>query len=170
MPGASSFRVRGINDKGVAVGNFYVGGKGYGFVRAVDGTITPFTSDTSYGVTSHIAINAAGTVVGFYSAGTLPYERGFVRAPDGTTTLLTDKQMTNLLSINKKGDAAGLMSDLSYKGPFYGFIRAADGTITKFMPLGAYSLYSTFINGNGQIAGTYMSLDSKYPHGYIRLP
>jgi hypothetical protein len=168
VSGASGTRVQGLNDKGDVVGTFRAGNSaGYGFVRSADGTIATFKFDTTFGVFT--AINSVGAVVGYYGA-TPSDSRGFLRAPDGTITLLSDAQNSLLMSSNNQGTAAGLKSNYTYKGPFHGILRASNGAMTTFSPLGAYTTYSTFINAGGQVAGTYSSSDSKYPHGYIRLP
>ena len=126
----------------------------YGFVRAADGAITDFVAPGGNDTigTYASAVNAAGTLTGYYLNYVYPEEGppvllafGLVRASDGTLTTLsapdagtgpsTPAQGTYSLSINTRGDLAGYYIDANIAA--HGFVRSAGGTFTSFDAPGA---------------------------------
>jgi hypothetical protein len=111
--------VEGINNFGTAIGNFSIfRAFTQGFVRTVDGTITPLpTPETIGGKTVfaifYSSINDAGVTVGSFQD---PDENffGFVRGPQGNYTLVqnpANPASSGLTGINNRGTAAGTYLD-----------------------------------------------------------
>ena len=71
-------------------------------------------------------------------------------------------------SINANGDIAGTWEDPSYGNAIRGFLRTADGTITKFDPQGRFGADVRGINDNDWIVGDYP--DGANTDGFIRAP
>jgi hypothetical protein len=90
------------------------------------------------------------------------FGQSYVRVLDGYATFP--------LSINKQGEIAGFGVDGNLS-PF-GFVRAADGTLTGFRVPGFAPTYAFSINDAGAITGYY--LGPPFPfitnHGYVRDP
>jgi hypothetical protein len=156
----------------------------HGFVRAADGTVTPFDAPgagSGYAQgTFPFSINAAGEIVGMYSDGNNVYH-GFLRAADGAITTLDDPGAspaghngTNLMGINTVGAIAGLYRDAS--AVYHGFVRAANGVITPFeAPDAGTGTYAgtepISINAAGDITGVYVVsyvLHAAVYHGFVR--
>jgi hypothetical protein len=93
-----------------------------------------------------------------------------------TYVSFTNVADTFAYSINDSGVVAGSTSPNDSLGPFYGLVRAADGTITNFNAPGnaLLSIFAYSINGAGAIAGYYVGLPFTFPnftnHGYVRDP
>jgi len=156
-----------------------------------DGVMTSFDPPGSLGVSAlpysfgtGLAVNAAGTVAGYYfeSISGNPFGgnyRGFLRTPDGNfTTFDAGSEATCCLwtftyDVNSSGVAIGSYNDDTNSN--YGFIRATDGTITVLDAPGA-GLDNPFmgtapqsINDHGEVAGYYMDTNFAV-HGFIYRP
>jgi hypothetical protein len=168
-----------INTAGVTSGYWVDDSYVYhGFVRATDGTITPF--DAAPGAPFTLAnnpngINPAGTISGFW-VDTGGVYHGFVRATDGTITSYDAPHAVGTVgfAINPAGAIAGSYGDKS--GAEHGFVRDPDGKITEFNAphAGKGSGQGTGtiglgINSMGVIAGQYVDKDGVY-HGFVRDP
>jgi hypothetical protein len=160
----------------------------HGFLRARDGAFTIFDAPgagTASGQgTRAYSINASGTIAGWYSDAK-GLVHGYLRARDGRFTTFdvpgaggagTGPYPGTLASfINPSGAIAGFYTDANYAG--HGFVRAPDGTITKFDAPGAgtgsgegtYVVTPTGgINPAGEITGD--SCDAVTCHGFLRTP
>lgn len=73
LPHSTSIKVQSINDLGTIAGSYDTGSTTGGFIRTSDGTVTK----VKYGA---LAINAGGTIIGFYT-NEEEKMRGFVRVP-----------------------------------------------------------------------------------------
>ena len=151
-----------INSKGVVTGYSQF----IGFVRAADGTITPFSVPGGTN-TYAMAINGKGVIAGYDIAATDGSVHAFVRATDGTMAPIDvpGADGTIAQSIDSKGDIVGY----SYGGAGHqGFLRTKNGTITSFRPQGC-DVYTASIAFDGDIVG--QCVDSSFvSHGYIRHP
>ena len=159
-----------------------------GFVRATDSTITefdavPYTALKAGQGTIPISINSAGDIAGTYIDAN-NVNHGFVRAADGTITVFlagplatSRSQGTVAMSINDSGQVAGFylaQDSKGFPGPFDGFVRAADHTITTFSAPGSSTSYAAgtqvySINSSGEIAGSYVD-SSNDRHGFVLTP
>jgi hypothetical protein len=172
-----------INAAGVIAGTCSVSGYS-GFVRTADGAITTFEAPGGVFVTgtNAEAINAAGTITGYYTSevpqgqgNPILLAYGFVRAADGTFTTFSAPnagtggypyhQGTYSLSINKAGAIGGYYVDIN--GVSHGFAGTAAGAITSFDPPGSVGTYGESINAAGDIAGYYVDA-SAADHGFVR--
>ena len=152
-----------INNKGVVAG-WYGNYPGQGFVRAADGTITTFDVPGASSTTV-LSINDKGMVVGYYSG-----SYGFLRTASGKikTIKVSSAVMTLASAVNDNSVIAGEYLDQSGIG--HGFVRAADGKVTKFDIPGVtnpFDVYPASINSSGTIAGWYMASDYTF-HGFLR--
>src|ERR1700742_5190437 len=115
-----------------------------------------FTTFTVPGATDTqaTAINAVGTVTGFYSVH--GQKQGFVRATDGTITTFAAPGLADVVptSINAAGWIAG------YAGSGQSFLRYPDGSTQVFHVKGARYTTATTINVSGYISGTYTNADN----------
>ena len=130
VTGASTTYAVAINPSGTIVGYYATSGVHHGYVRAPDGTITPFDATgagTLYGQgTVPYGLNPEGAIVGsYYNSSFELYP--FLRAPDGTFTPLTTLY-TYAVAINPEGTIAGWYNDVSAVA--HGYVRAPDGTVT----------------------------------------
>ena len=159
-----------------------------GFVRATDGTITefdavPYTTLKAGQGTIPVSINSAGDIAGTY-IDTNNVNHGFMRAADGTITVFLAGQLatsrsqgTVAMSINDLGQVAGFylaQDSKGFPGPFDGFVRAADGTITTFSAPDSSASYAAgtqvySINASGDISGSYVD-SSNDRHGFVLTP
>ena len=166
---------KGINPKGEIEGWYIDGSNVYhGFLRTLDGAITPF--DPPGGPGAHaLGINPAGAITGSYGdVGSGVH--GFLRAPDDTFTTFDAPGAaipgTFANSLNPSQAIIGYYFDA--KGVAHGFLRAPDGTFTSFdAPLvGGQPVQFTvpnFINAAGMIVG--FSFDNNgLAHGFLRTP
>ena len=90
-------------------------------------------------------------------------------APDAGTAL---GQGTQAIGISSAGEIVGYYVDPT--GVYYGFVRAADGTITEFNAKGSGSAVgqgtaSGAIDKRGTTAGYYLD-SSSVAHGFVRTP
>jgi hypothetical protein len=161
----------------------------HGFVRAANGTFTPFDVTGAPTAIRHrgtvpLSSNAGGDVTGFYvDAGAVRH--GFVRvAASGMITTFdapgagtASTEGTVPIHIGTAGDITGFYKDAG--GTFHGFIRkASTGVITPGIdapgassgPSGKVSFIGTLptgIDATGDIAGVYSGTDGLY-HGFLR--
>jgi hypothetical protein len=168
---------QGINAAG-AIAGWYAGASGnQGFVRAADGTITPFDAPggTDTLDTYPEGINVAGTITGYYVSFDNPVflDHGFVRAANGTFTTFDapgagtgDLQGTYPLSISTGGAVTGYYSDAN--GTYHGFLRRTSGTIASFDPPGSAATTAMSISGIGAVTGYYYTAVDEMYHGFVR--
>lgn len=186
VPGSAGTFVTGINDAGTVTG-YYLDVQSqdsHGFVRAADGTITVFDGPTTIfgpGHASPASINSSGTIVG------VDYEQGFVRTPDGSTSLFDASGQgdatTAPADINDASVVVGGVSTPVLCDPAdvscianpgnTGFARSffGAGAFTMFTPPFPNVVNSTArgVNAGGTIVGTYGDTN-QVSHGYLRLP
>jgi hypothetical protein len=125
-----------------------------------------------------------GTIVGpIYDSNSVFH--GWVRAPNGTITILPDApgagtgaplQGTAAIGMNSSGAITGSVIDANYT--YHGFLRSPDGSYTVFEAPGAATgigestLLGTHgfnINSSGEIAGNYFDANS-VGHAFVRAP
>jgi hypothetical protein len=161
----------------------------HGFVRASDGTITVFdapgagTCSASCGTigngqgTRAFAINPSGEITGFYTDNSGSCH-GFVRAPDGTFSQIdapdagtgpfpqgTFPSEITPMGINPAGAITGFYVDAN--SVQHGFVRANNGKITEFDPLGSIFTNPNAIDALGEITGFYF--DANFVgHAFLR--
>ena len=138
------------------------------------------------------AINAAGTIAGFFTMSYYPEPGcnplsmgGFVMSPGGEVTLFQPPgqipEFHNLavgasfifaphwVSIDQAGDISGSYFDMA--GYLHGFVRNPYGTIASFDPPESKQTNPTSINDGGTIAGYYFYSRGGGPGmGFIRIP
>ncbi len=173
----------GINQAGAITGQYFDGNYvSHGFLRAPDGTITPFDV-LGAASTAAESINPAGAITGeYFDANGVAH--GYLRASDGSIStfdapgagsLANSFQGTFATSINSSGWISGFIVDES--GVYHGFLRAPDGTFTGFHDRhagaspgeGTWPAGISGINPAGVIAGSYQDNDGVY-HGLVRTP
>ena len=162
----------------------------HGFLRQPDGTITAIDDDPSDPNHPHFcsglpcfaalqpqAINATGQITGIY--GLAIYDNvivyGFVRQPDGTIIRFFASpeppsrfDHTVPRSINAEGQITGSVSVPSGQFFWHGFLREADGTITRFDLGNGRNTFPAAINAAGQITGYFYDPYPHTVHGFIR--
>jgi len=198
VPGAGTDGHRGtiplsINAAGTIAGSFSDGNAVFhGFLRAANGSFTKFdalgagSNPYSDDGTVAFAVNATGTVTGYYNSSTSG-AHGFVRAVNGAITSFDAPEAlsgggflgTNPTSIDAAGEIAGTYIDSSSKR--HGFLRDANGTIVPFDAPGADKAACTpkfagtifcgagavGINKLGDVTGVYVDTDGVL-HGFLR--
>jgi hypothetical protein len=159
----------------------------HGFVLPAGGQIATFDAGSAAGAhqgTIPISINASGTIAGTYIDGNSA-SHGFVRAANGLITTFdaplapttTAQRGTAAMSINDSGVIVGFYTTGSVgTGAYYGFQRAANGTITavndpnagsSIGPNGTKQGTSAYgINASGEIVGGYKDSNS-VQHGFV---
>lgn len=158
-----------INDSGVIAGSYVDFSNGqhtsFGFVRDAQGRITTFSAATSNDDTDVVlAINNAGTVVGYYDQDVVTTgdndQHGFLRDSAGNVTIFdpVGSMGTVPASINTGGQVAGYYTDGN--GIQHAFIRNTDATFIVFSIPGATMLsggvsaiHAVSINDSGETAG-----------------
>ncbi len=180
----------GINDLGGLTGYYTdANSVAHGFLRSPDGKFTTFDVPGSGGFGSFpITINLEGAVVGFYTDSNDLFH-SFVRYPNGkySAFLVPGQCQTNgsegcygseLSNINFFGLGVGNYMDNTTNLVQHGFIRQADGTLTRFDAPGAGTgpgqgtgCPGCFagLNQLGEIGGIYTDSKTVY-HGFIRTP
>jgi hypothetical protein len=125
--------------------------------------------------TNPSAINAAGTIVGYYFDSNLT-RHGFLRAANGAIKKFNapgagtgELQGTHPIAINAAGVVTGSLTDDGNVN--HGFVRAANGTITTFDVPGASTSQNggtipAGIDAKGEIAGTWQ--DTSSAHCFFR--
>jgi probable HAF family extracellular repeat protein len=154
-----------------------------GFMRAVNGTVTPF-SVTGAGTgkdqgTFPTCINGAGEIAGVYIDSN-NVVHGFVRSSGGTFTTFdaaaTSSAQGNpywgtyVVAIDPAGDVAGAYMDVNTT-VIHGFVRAANGTITPIDAPNAgtganQGTAATAIDPAGDVTGMYVDANSVI-HGFL---
>ena len=136
VPGAATGFSQGtfptaINSEGVITG-YYTGasdGLNHGFLRAPNGTITPFDPTGSQGTQAY-GINPAGEITGFYydSSG---FSHGFLQTGGSPTAPAPPASFTFTFpqAINPAGSITGFYEDAN---GIHFFLRHLDGTFTPF--------------------------------------
>ncbi len=155
-----------VNNAGIVTGSYSDDAENYNsaFIRNADGSLTSFRVLT---FTNPAGINESGVVAGtaIPTFGTI---NGFIRATDGTITLLADS--TSVTGINDEGSVTGSLTG-AY-GFSTGFVRSPDGTFREFdVPGGCTGLAPTFpaaINQPGEITGHYQDCGTLESHGFVR--
>jgi hypothetical protein len=175
VAGSSNTQALAINATGETAG-YYDDSSNvpHGFVRAPSGNITSFDPPGST-FTVPRCINSSGQVAGGYvNDGGVGL--GFIRDAQGnfTTFSVPDAESTGVLAISDNGSVAGNYLTSSQGQPIRAFVRDSSGTITTFIAPGSGggALTGTTpiaINGNGEIAGFYISESLAY-HGFSRNP
>jgi hypothetical protein len=120
-------------------------------------------------VTNPSSINDSLTITGSYSSLDGLLTGGFVRTAYGQLTTFDVGQVyTGELQINAVGEIAGVYQDVSGGGR--GFIRSANGSITKFNPAGPGGFTDVRgINNRGDVVGSYSTTNSIPPaQAYVR--
>jgi hypothetical protein len=119
--------------------------------------------------TNPSSINDSLTVTGTYSSADGLHTGGFVRTAYGQLTTFDVGQVyTGELQINAVGEIAGVYQDVAGEGR--GFIRSANGAITKFNPGGTGGFTDVRgINNSGIVVGIYSTTNSIPPaQAYVR--
>jgi hypothetical protein len=162
-PGPAS----GLNDFGAIAGEYVdSSGVNHGFVRAGDGTITPFNV-TGAGISPVSIITQVGLIT---ASCALPTEISPSSTLRARALALAKARPPN--NINDFGVIAGSYIDSS--GVDHGFVRIPGGNITTFNVKGAGtgSGQGTFADSNnleGVSAGFYIDSSGVY-HGFLRNP
>jgi hypothetical protein len=177
IPGSDYVFPWGINDLGEVTGVYYYDGDTQvgGFVRSPGGMITTFTYAT--GIVP-LAINRAGTIIGWYGPRVGAYQ-GFVRRPDGRIVPFSMPGMgalyTLFMGLNEGGFLTGsyttIASGLSSPGPeeyMYGFVRSPQGVVSGFAVPGADNTTSVAINDFNVVTGWSDSEANR--GGFLRIP
>jgi VCBS repeat-containing protein len=154
-PAVTSTGVFGINNAGLMTGTEIRGGAQVGFVRDASGAYTGFSIDKNNFVRS---IDNAGDVIGYAtdSSGQTATDEVFVRAPDGTVTIVQNPVTgTNLHGLGSAENAFGvLVGDYTpvTPGPQTGFLLDGSSLTTLQAP-GATRTSARGIEDDGTIAG-----------------
>jgi hypothetical protein len=154
-PAATSDSVNGINNAGQMTGQATVGGKVVAFVRDASGNYTTFSVNGD-SQTFGRAIANNGDVLGYATNnGATIGDDTWVRAPDGTVTLLQNPSTgAGLHGIASAENASGvIVGDFSpSSGAGQGFILDG-GVLTTFTAPGAGRTAARGVEDDGTIAG-----------------
>jgi hypothetical protein len=157
-PDSGGTFVTGIDNKGHITGYVEKSSRHeYGFIRSPQGKITKIDCGTR-GTTS-LGMNSDRTIVGIcYGNG------GYLRAPDGTFTMLGDLYPVAL------NDAGSVTGRVGY-GPGVGFLRAPDGTVATFDPSDGqgWGTKALAVNSGNVVVGSYHGMPDQ-GHGFLRTP
>lgn len=161
-PGSVNTQVRGINDAGTVVGQFWDTQGSHGFSRSPSGQFTVIDIAGPTSKTLVYSISDSGEMAGdYYSDGYL----GFILDRFGNlTTFSLEGAALSPNSINILGLIAGTYVSGS---DGVGFTRDAAGDITTFVPFDALAVGSAYIDMVGRIAGNYTDAEI-VTHGYLR--
>ncbi len=149
--------VTGIDNRGYISG--YVKKsrrRAFGFIRSPQGKVTKV--DCGQRATTSLGINSNRTMIGIcYGSG------GYLRAPDGTFTILTNLDPVAL------NDAGSVTGDSGI--PTSGFLRTSDGTVATFDPSDgqSYGTRAMSINSGDVVVGYYHGTPDQ-GHGFLRTP
>ena len=148
----------GINDSGTVVGGATFDGRYSAFLRTTAGAVTRFADNPAYSYSDARGINAAGSIVGFASGSV--GDVGYLRRPDGTTTVITFPQAALTYSyawdVNATGQVAGEGIDAA--GRYSAFRYDPDGTVTSTGTLAGYATSEAAgINAAGEVVGRSVS-------------
>jgi len=125
-------------------------------------------ASTFYPGTFAMAVNASGTIAGYYSDTTYTWH-GFVRTPGGVyTTFQVNGFNTTVAAINASGAITGSYFDTTT----HGFVRSSAGVITTFDAPGAgnssdQGTSGANINDAGVIVGYYLD-GANLGNGFVR--
>jgi probable HAF family extracellular repeat protein len=147
----------------------------FGFLRTSDGVFTSFKAPNGGALQNVTAINASGSVTGYYGYYGLHLPTyGLIRDPDGSMTSFVVPGATNTYphGINASGTVVGYYTDANTA--YHGFERSRDGTITTFDAPGASTTSGLgtipfSINDAGLITGSYTD-QNEVGHGFIVTP
>ncbi len=169
-----------VNLGGTVAGEFIDAAGFHGYLRAPNGTITPFNppaDSTTSGTTTVVgpnSLNDLGAVVGAYTNQVTFIQTGFVRESSGSFTDIAPpgSTLTNvLISINDAGEIAGSYSDSALPHKIHGFVVVppyAAANFTSFdMPVATTNITVASINSSGQVAGYYAD-STFHNHGFLR--
>ena len=166
-PGATETYPSSINKSGTVTGFYADANGGHGFLRDLAGYFVTFDAPASQNIYPS-SINSAGAVAGNF---TDTSQHGFLRTAGGQWITFDvpgtfPNSSQNPICINDAGTIAGPY----FTGTeFYGFIRAADGKLTRISyPESTYT-YAAGINGGGTVIGIYNDA-SFNSHGFLRAP
>ena len=180
VPGATSTSPTGINNSGQISGTWYDNANNsHGFLRSSDGS-TFTTIDPPNAAPNSLrcnGINNLGQVVGSYRETGTNLFRGFVwRSSSGISTFdlsgLLPQNIgylpgTDATGINDRGDIVGPLSDFATGQG--GYLRTADGTLTRLQAAFLGQLAPFGINNKGEVTGTSRYGSSYGPvHGWVR--
>ncbi len=165
-----------INDNGAIAGVYSKNHVlvGHGFLRAKDGSFTPFDAPgagtTNIDGTYPTAINLRGFIAGYILDDQEIYH-GFIRRPDGSFIAVDVAGAgqfadagTRLSCMNAKGATAGTYQDGDAK--VHGFLRSAGGHVTTFDVPGTLNEVRA-LSGLNAVVGTYHD-DTNHQHGFVR--
>lgn len=115
------------------------------------------------------SLNSLGDIVGYY--GTKRGFRGFIRSSVGefTTFDAARKADTYAFAVDSNGDSAGWYIPNGTNAA-HGFVRGADGHVTRFDPPGATGLLGTepyLISDRGTVSGIFGDVGGAV-HGFLR--
>lgn len=174
--GYASTAVLGISDSGVMVGSVTSLdlSTSSGFIRDKDGTFTFFSHPDAVSVTLPRAVNNDGLVSGFRNS---PDGRvGFIYDPETETfTDMVPSLFTIAHGINAMGEVVGSAifsnadapcPDPVGSFPRYGWLRAADGSVTYFQ-IDGQRTSARGINDAGFVVGDYRDPGSGNIKGFI---
>lgn len=173
--GANNTYVGGINNAGTICGVFDGAASSHGFIRAANGKITRFDPPGGIGGlgwTRVADINDAGAITGTCNGCYQGVSGGYIRDPQGNYETFGVKQGVNGNTHPEVINANGVIAGEYGHSQFYshGFVRAANGTITKFDPAQhAIGTTVTGINAAGALVGFYSDING-VKHGFLRTP
>ncbi len=174
VPGSPWTELLGINDHGVAVGDYSdAAGNWWNIVRHRDGTIQllPPVVPGAQGGWEGIGINNEGTIVGTYRlsappAGSygIPGSSGFILEDGVYSTFDYPNSIgTHPTGINDDGDIVGLWKDAN--NVLHGFLLK-DGSFSSIDVPAAIKTYADGINNAGEVVGRYFDSNS-VQHGFV---
>ncbi len=139
-----------------------------GFVRTVDGTFVVFDAPGSNNGGTIVTGISKGVVVGYFFQPGSSYKHGFLGPFIGTFKTFDVPGATDMLPVSiNNGVVTGTWHDSD--DHIHSFVRATDGTITKFDVLGSDFTYASSVNSNGVIVGAYGNGGNHCcGHGFIR--
>ena len=151
-PGATNTDVRGINNKGDAVGSYRDTSGVHGFLLS-NGAFTTIDYPGAYSTQAE-SINDAGVIAGTYELFLSPTEpTGFIYQNGVMTTFqVPGRNYTWIHGINNAGDIVG---ESQKNTGTVGYIHHSDGTFANIIPKGAASTLVKGINNSGDIVGYY---------------
>jgi hypothetical protein len=141
----------------------------HGVLRDRNGVVTVFDvreADNTAGIRAFpIAINNNSEIAGFYQDPAYHSTRGFVREPDGSTTVFDGVPH----ALNERGDVAGYIIDST--GTARNFLQDKQGNLTIFDVPNAFSPQIASMNASDDIAGYFYETlpdGSLAVHGFVR--
>jgi hypothetical protein len=170
IPGATSVELNVVGPHGMIVGNFSSASGLHYFLRDKNGHITVFDLDvnTPEGPAEEvepIAMNDKGQIVGT-AFPIMPSNQEialytFLRDVDGTITVfnLPNMDYSAPVGIDTNGDILGSSQDAN--GPPHGWVRTADGTLTRLIPTSDVVIPYA-ITPDGQIWGIYKDTNANW--------